>query len=526
MSLIGRMLRNRRGSGSAKPESTSGADAGIGLAAESVTLSMASEQLQRALLMDGDSAQAAAVLRTPALNPDSADQAVKIVREVVLPIVEECLRRGDAATACWLESAIYGKLIRRFEYPAHYEACFDVLDEAMHTLGMRLRAERQPAAGRRNGLLFYLHNASSTAAHIPLFCDILGAYLAANPEVRGSDFGVCGFAEKDGHAPRLQELAAKHGVRLLAARASQFKCLMGAAERVYRGEFERLVVVAVPLGLSFLSGLLPSSRLGWLTMKFELDCFANLEHRASIISSLTKDASRPRKRWLQAPPFIDSRTPLRSSGLPNPVLSRARRHPVLFYTINRAEKIRHPDYLACVAEVLERMPDAGFAWTGREPLGEIVEFFRDRGLAERTHFVGWVPPDDLIVQGDVFLDTPTLSGTVAARAIASGKAVVTLVRSQSWVNVYLDIQRADREAGRVSSVIEGVIVDDRVLPFECADLKAYVELACVLGECTDARTAFGQALASFADRYFYDSPRWANLHMANWRAGLSVAANP
>jgi glycosyltransferase involved in cell wall biosynthesis len=405
------------------------------------------------------------------------------------------------------------------------------MDGVLHRIGKAGRVQRdtensQPVRIDSSGrLLFYLHNASSAAAHVPLLCDVLDGYLELHPEL-GDTFGIAGsvFAH---YAARLQELAHRWGVRLLATdeRAGRYRSYEDAVRRVDDGEFDRLVVCAPPIGVSYLSGRLAPRHLAWFTMKFELNCFEHLAHRASIISSLkTPSAARQPKRWLQAPPFLTRPVALApSSVLPAPIALARQQHQAVLYTINREQKIRNPDFLATVAETLDRVPGACFVWTGRERLEEIDTFFQARGLLERIYFAGWVNPDDLLAVGDVFLDTPVLSGTIAARAAAAGCALVTFAQSQSWINVYARIHEGDLSTGRSTwepPADPETRTSGSTPQFEFATRAEYVAAAVRLAVDPAFRARYGRALRDFAEHYFFDKARWAELHLAHLQDGL------
>jgi len=202
-----------------------------------------------------------------------------------------------------------------------------------------------------------------------------------------------------------------------------------------------------------------------------------------------------------------------------PLIAQARRHDTLLYTINREQKIRNPDFLAAVADVLEQVPGACFVWTGQERLAEIDDFFDGRCLLPRTYFAGWVNPDDLITAGDVFLDTPVLSGTIAARAAAAARPLVTFAKSQSWINVYARIHSADVAAGKAPKEL-ALDAFSGSAPFEFATHEDYVGAAVRLATDTDFRIAYGKALRDFAACYFFDRERWATKHIEHMRDGL------
>ena len=90
-----------------------------------------------------------------------------------------------------------------------------------------------------------------------------------------------------------------------------------------------------------------------------------------------------------------------------------------------------PEFLECVAQILESHPDSGFVWTGRKEPPHIRQFFRERGLSNRHRFVGWQDPDLFVNTLDCFLETFPLGGLTTFTAMAHGIPVVALRNEHS-----------------------------------------------------------------------------------------------
>lgn len=483
----------------------------------------------RQLCAGGHAVTAGNALSASTYQPLDPEDSLRLVHEVVAPILEACIAKGSAAAGCEVERIAYGRFIKAFELPHHYEACFDVLDPLMTRLGAGSTAgpsSRQgPATASR--LLFFVHNASTEMAHIPLLCDVLDSFLAAARPEEGPSIGIAGWFG-DAYAPRIQQLAERWGVQLLATNSPESSGIAydEAAQLVLDGRFDRIVVVAAPTGISYLTGILGPGQVAWYSMKFEIDSFTLLEHRCSFMSSPTVQTRDHARFWRRAPPFLTHRVDAQPSGASVPALERSRAFSTLFYTVNREHKIRHPQYLDAVCCVLEAVPGSCFLWTGRERLADIDAFFERRGLLDRTLFAGWVNPDDLVVAGGVFLDTPVLSGTVAARAAVLGFPVVTWTGAQSWVNAFMPIFDADQDEGRTPPALGEAMrsLHDAGGALECATPKQYVALAVRLSADPSFRSLHCDTLKAFTEHHFYDQQRWAEQHMSNLRAGLGAQA--
>ncbi len=477
----------------------------------------------RALSKAGQCAEAAILFDEQVRTPDDPQEAQRLLEQAALPVFEACARVGDVATACAFEERTYRRLIRAFEEPAHYEACFSRVDAPLFQLG---RAQRDAGAcampaveavGPRR-LLFFVHTLGyESLAHVQLLADLIEAHVEATPE-DGVNIGLVGVAS-GGPGPRVQRLRDRWNVRVwcLPPQLPLHEMYGQAANLVYSEGFGRLVFNSVPVGLSYASGLL-GERLAWLSMKFELSCFEHLVHRCSFTSGLRQAREVAGRRWLAAPPLFRERAELQGSGQPPAVLQQARRFGTVFYTVNREEKIRNPEFLEAVAAILRALPDSSFVWTGKQRHPGIEAFFESRGLGQRQFFAGWVSPDDLLLGADIFLDTPVLSGAVAARAVACGCPVVTWTDARSWVNFFMPAYRRDRRQGAALPFAAALDrLQDVGLPLECEDRSQYAAHAVRLAKSRALRREYGEALKGFALHYFFDRSRSAAGHIANLR---------
>lgn len=461
----------------------------------------------------------ATATRTPA-------DALRLVKGAVLPVLAACEVQGDALSACDLDVVVYKHLVRRFELPSHYEQCLALMDGPLRRLGATLRHGplRPLATGTTvKRVLFFFQFLGSAGAHVDLFTSVMATYFAHRPE-EASLFGVTGVTEGKA-AEALQSLQASHGIAIHALRmVSPRDAYASAIDLMTEEGYDRLVIVAMPIGLSFLSGALPAGRLGWWSMKFELGCFDGLTHRCALMSAHLREKIVNGKRWLEAPPMMEfTQRLVPNSVLPDLLFRALDGAKFVFCTINREEKIRHPGFLEMVARVLKEVPRSRFLWTGRFKAPEVVRFFESRGLGARHFYIGWIHPDDLLAHADVFLDTPVLSGTVAARAAVLGKAVVTLADSQSWMSVFLPAFAHDRLSGRAGEVERLVSAIERLgLRLEAGNADEYVATAIRLANDPAALRAYGEAIASFANRYFLPNAESVGRHVENLRAEVEA----
>lgn len=455
--------------------------------------------------------------------PENAEEAQWLVRHVLMPQLEACVARGDASVACRLEQDTYPFLVTRIEDPAHFEACLSLIDGPMNRVGLARARPVAPLGDRpAERLLFFVHNLGNDFAHTLLLRDLLVAYVAGDPR-RAASIGIAGVGG-DKLSPAIDELKQRHGitVHVLRTRSGLDGPIDVACGLLAEGHYDRLIVVSVPVAVSYMTGLLPPCRLGWMTMKYQLACFDKLQLRYSFRSGVRREQSVAGRRWLQAPPLFTGTVDLKppTGTLPKAVRD-ARGRAVVLYTINREEKIRNPVFLRRVARILKATEDAVFVWTGRERLAEIDRFFAAEGLAQRHHFAGWVVPDDLLQAGDLFLDTPVLSGNVAAQAMAAGVPVVTDAQAVTWIGTFLpayDAERGVAAASELDTMVDALRA--RGIELQGRDDDHFVAQASALARDPALRRQFAQTLQRFAQRYFFNAASAAEDHFANMRLPL------
>lgn len=146
----------------------------------------------------------------------------------------------------------------------------------------------------------------------------------------------------------------------------------------------------------------------------------------------------------------------------------------LYGSLGRLVKLNRDRFLETVAQILRRKEDACFIFGGDGEEDEIQEFFRERGLEERTFYEGFV---DAHVYGhafDAFLSPfPEFGGQTEVEMMAKGTPVV----SMSYVN---SDDPEERNYPRTDCVkgcygVEGLYVED-------GDQDRYVDIAVRLAD--------------------------------------------
>jgi len=457
--------------------------------------------------------------------------ALEFLQSDVLPLLEDVCRGGHTALAEMLEIWVYHRLIKIFERAKHYDVCFSLIDHPLRALGHQMasagdRTSQSPIAidWRPNRWVFLVHNLEAEMAHIKLLTDLIRSYLCVYPQ-RAADIRIAGLAGS-AVAPCIRALRDEFEISLTVfpAQAGLYSALQELARQVNERGDERCIVVSVPHGLSFLTGLLHPERLAWLSMKFEISAFAGLVHRFSFTSGRRASKKICQTRWLSAPPLF-ALEPVVSDTPSLPHLERITKYQQVFFTVNREEKIRNLEYLKAVSGILQTLPTACFVWTGREALPEITSWFHEHGVEDRCFFVGWIDPDALLSRGHIFLDTPELSGSIAAKSMACGIPVMSFQGAHSWVNFFqpaLDEELPSVDDAHPLAPVRRLI--EHGLHLECKTLVEYVAQAMTLAHDHDLRQLYAEGMRAFAQYYFMRHHSHACMHFENF--AITLADHP
>lgn len=460
-------------------------------------------------------------LMQTASAPSDRQTALELIASRVLPVLQSCVEHGDVQSALMLEEWAYANCIVRFEVQAHYESCFRLLQEPLHQLGvMRRTAAKEYIVDcdPHAPIAFYVHALATDMAHVQLLADLIESYLDGAPQMAR---GIRIVGASPGRiSSRLASLCDRYGIALdridnTAGPAAVYEALNAWARRNKVGQ---VVFVSLPVGLSYCS-----ARIGgvtaWMTMKFELPTFPDVVRRYAFTAAARQTRMLQGTLWRCAPTLFAQAPVLdRSVGAPAVVVQALQGFKTILFSINREAKISDAGFLDVVCDLLDRFPETCFVWTGKEKAPAIVTHFERRGLAGRHFFAGWVVPDGLLSAGHIFLDTPQLSGTVAARAMCNGIPVVSWTNANSWINIFMPRVLDDAASGRYPKIASALQeLSEQGICLECGTSQAYLETAARLIGDAGLRARVGTTLAMIAGTYFLDRHQAASDHFLNMR---------
>jgi hypothetical protein len=375
------------------------------------------------------------------------------------------MRDGDAERALAVENLIYQYFVKAIEDEAHYERVFSLWRDDMAALGRRFRSPLAKAADTRGVGFVFL--AGVVLGHTEVLFRLFENRDAALP-VRIYSLGAC--------HPDFIARAQALGVAVEA-----FDKTGGMVDRLrwLRARFQAdgvrtAVWVSAPTTVifAFAMGLAPVQVM-W-TLRYHPVRLPEIDGYITYGSWGEESRDFHGQRWTVCPvPLaLDPRTPT-----PDAVAALRARFPekVLLGTLAREEKIASPPFLETVARVLERNPQCGYVWTGRDMHPGIASFFEREGVAARCHYVGWVDTPLYAAILDVFLETfPLGCGITGYQAMGAGVPLVSYLDSNTVFGMQYWSALMTR-AGSREQVTRAMLDEYPVL---CAlDARDYVELA-------------------------------------------------
>jgi hypothetical protein len=390
------------------------------------------------------------------------------------------------------ELHFYKTFIKIEEKKEAHEFKYSLIEDVTEEYGLVLK-NSIPKCGEifANRVCYFLPSLDNDLAHTAILYELLREKSAQD----NMQILVAGYAENP-ESPKsglLRTLATENKITLLGINQSH-SGLVHLLTVFNQLGFSQLIIYSIPHLINSWVAAIGAQRVAWMPTKFELSSFRLLKNRISCFGALPNYSCNESKFWRRSKIFLPRNFISNKVGYPgiNGVVG----------TINREEKIRDSAFLDVVGSVLLSNDHLQFSWTGRKADISIIERFQTMGCLHKTNFLGWVAPEPTLSTLSLFLDTPGLSGTVAAMAFANGIPVCTFRGSHSWVEAFENEFIHD-------PMINNMLDPRRSFIFD--DVKSYVERAVQLA--VNPELAFQQSKAQqlIARKYMVGDMRSAFL---------------
>lgn len=441
-------------------------------------------------------------------------------------------RAGDAHHALYCEELIYAAFVKTVEDEEHYYRCFADWKDDLATLGRRFHDPDALSSEGSDQIAFFLHT-GAILGHT----EVLLKLLESRPRSGGHRV-----------EPRVYILNLYEPVFMARCRAAGIE-VVSALDALGPGSTwdarfiwlrqcfkEDRVGVCVWVSVPTLAAFALSMRLApvqiFWALRFHPISGPDIDGYITWGDKSEKTRRYGNREWEVVPvPFaIDDSPPD-----PGKIKALRRRFPesVLLGTLAREEKINSAPFLQAVADILLAHPQAGFLWTGRSEHPGIAGFWRDAGVAERCHFVGWVDTRLYAAALDIFLETfPFGSGVTSYQAFAAGVPLLSYLHPQTIFGThYWHSLAAPGASGAVPAQPHLSAPDKH--PILCArDTVEYVALAGRLISDTAWRTEVGARGRAFFEEELRSNEVYAIRffetisRIAAVKLGLPIQENP
>jgi len=341
-------------------------------------------------------------------------------------ILKRHLSSGQYDEIVKIDQAIYNTFAKSIEKSEAYEAVFASTDELMASYGDIIAASLPKKTGpAQERICYLLPSLDNDLAHIETLYNLLNEH----PRHHDIEIFIAGPVSSGGiPASRMIKKLYSAGKIKIIQFPNTHKGFVDFLSYLITEQFAQLIVFSIPLLLSAIVRALGPEKVTWLTTKFELAAFNELAHRTALFSWKREILNISGKLWQR------SLGAFSAGSIPdfNPYWTQ----DIRLVSVNRPEKIRHRVFLDTIADILLARPRTSFSWTGRTEDSQIAGYFAERNLSERVHFIGWVDFPSVIRNFDLFVDSPNLSGSIAARAAAAGMPTLSWRGANSWIELF------------------------------------------------------------------------------------------
>lgn len=318
----------------------------------------------------------------------------------------------------------YNSYVKQNETADHHQDCYMEIEKYLVKYGNYLKKRVKHANVKNNltgniNICYFFPTLANDLAHVQLFYNLFNHH----PKNSHLKIYVAGFLNLK--SKLLIKLLNEKKIEIIAIPLNN-ESIISFILFLIENDFKQLIFVSIPVLITAFSIALGIEKVTWQALKFELNCFSYVKNKISYQLNQLENLSSSNE-WYRSEAKLDLHLKYKYTPKNNSVIK--------FISINRPEKIRDEKFLCAILNILTKVENSHFYWTGKTQDRSINDFFISNKIIQRTSFIGWVNPAEIINSYDIFLDTP-LSGIVAANCFAAGMPIVTFKNSFSWIEFY------------------------------------------------------------------------------------------
>ncbi len=181
-----------------------------------------------------------------------------------------------------------------------------------------------------------------------------------------------------------------------------------------------------------------------------------------------------------------------------------------FGTLCQSFKVDSPEFISSLTEILNRVPNAIYIWSGTYMPQNVVTMMKEHGIHERCVFVGWVNSNLYQRLIDVFLDTfPFGNGLSAAEAMSIGKPVISMTEEQNLKGYIFEPAKKGWFGEEEKKKFAEAVKDGGYFSF--TNTKDYIETAVRLAADKNFYNKAGETSSKLANEFLFNTESSARI---------------
>ena len=313
-------------------------------------------------------------------------------------ILRECLIKRDYDSACQIETIYYNKYIKLQENQETYQKYLsDTFKIYKNYFNFKNNSEQNNL--KKNKIVIFFHNSFSNYAHIEHLFNYFHCMDKKFFHNKNFDFFAIGNKPSD----LLFNFSKRYQSKIFLFNSLPFFKLLILMLKIFlNNNYSKIIINGPPLYLSIITSLFPKNSCIWFSHKFGVHGLKKLNKIIVPFGEKKSENVIPLKLlYFDYKPNFKKQLNINKKNL-------------IFFSINRDEKMFNPKFLNLVAELLIKYDNSIFRCTASKD-SKIYDYFDKKKLTDRIEFLGKIKIDYNKKYGDFFIDTPGLSGSVAMK---------------------------------------------------------------------------------------------------------------
>jgi len=321
--------------------------------------------------------------------------------------------------------SFYNQVIKGIESKEHYEKCFSIINPLFNKY-LEFSFPKNLIDKQKNNnkkIIIFLPNIQMDLAHTNFLYSIL-------TEIKDHNYDITiasSFSNINKISKNILNLKNKNILKnIILLEYHKFSSIENFIK--LNLNFSCFIVWGLPLIIPLWTKIY-SNKVIFVTTKFEYGSFNDLNNAISFQSQKNKTNIKiGNTNWHRLPPFCPYlKFKEHSKSMDDKLIK--------LISVNRPEKINDPIFLNCLSKILISNDNAIFYYCGKHQDKILCDYFASKNLLSRIKFLGWIDPESVIGNFDIFLDSNSLSGILAVNYFISGMPVVTFNNCLSYISL-------------------------------------------------------------------------------------------